>query len=325
MAVFGIPVVHEDDALRALRAALEIRDAVTAIGEVQARIGVNTGDVLAAEAQLGESLVVGDAVNIAARLEQAAPAGAVLVGEATWALASHAAAGEPVAPVVAKGKSEPLAAWRLESVDPPAAGHRRRLDLPMVGPRDRARPGAAGRAPGPDARAAAHGDAHRASPASASRGSSPSWPGSTAAFTVLTGNCRATAAPSLMQPLLEVTQALSVAELMPDDPQAGAVASLPGAGRRRRGSGRRLGGFTADRRGLRSAAGGGGARGRALGRRLLLDVVEQLTDRVSAARSLWCAPPGPSSVSAGRGGAAAQTRSRSRSSGWTTEQTQELL
>ena len=85
------------------------------VGEVQARIGVNTGDVLARDPTAGESLVVGDAVNVAARLEQAAAPGEVLVGEATWALVGHAARGERVAPIVAKGKREPLVAWRLES------------------------------------------------------------------------------------------------------------------------------------------------------------------------------------------------------------------
>ena len=81
VAVFGVPVVREDDALRAVRAALEMRDAVLAAGEIEARIGVNTGDVLTRDATLGESLVVGDAVNVAARLEQAAGPGEVLVGE----------------------------------------------------------------------------------------------------------------------------------------------------------------------------------------------------------------------------------------------------
>src|SRR6185312_7861516 len=81
----------------------------------------------------GESLVVGDAVNVAARIEQAAAPGEVLVGEATWALVAHAAHGDLAPPIAAKGKSEPLVAWRLESVDAAARGHRRRLDLPMVG------------------------------------------------------------------------------------------------------------------------------------------------------------------------------------------------
>src|SRR5436305_9550957 len=133
VAVFGIPVVHEDDALRAVRAALEMRNAVRELGEIRARIGVNTGDVLARDATPGESLVVGDAVNVAARLEQAAAPGEVLVGEATWALVAHAAQGELASPVAAKGKARPLVAWRLEGVDAAARGHRRRLDLPMVG------------------------------------------------------------------------------------------------------------------------------------------------------------------------------------------------
>ncbi|MDX6522228.1 MAG: hypothetical protein QOF08_2833 [Gaiellales bacterium] len=133
VAVFGIPIVHEDDALRAVRAALEMRDAVLAMGEVQARIGVNTGDVLARDPTQSESLVVGDAVNVAARLEQAAQAGEVLVGADTWALVKHAVHGLRVPPVPAKGKREPLVAWQLEDVDPAAGGHRRRLDLPMVG------------------------------------------------------------------------------------------------------------------------------------------------------------------------------------------------
>src|SRR3954468_4797867 len=105
VAVFGVPVVHEDDALRAARAALEMRDAVADMGEIEARIGVNTGDVLATGATQGESLVVGDAVNIAARLEQAAAPGTMLVGEATWALVAHAARGQQVEPLAAKGKS----------------------------------------------------------------------------------------------------------------------------------------------------------------------------------------------------------------------------
>ena len=71
MAVFGVPVAHEDDALRAVRAAWEMRAAVPALG-LRARIGVNTGEVVAGE---GDSLVTGDAVNVAARLEQAADAG----------------------------------------------------------------------------------------------------------------------------------------------------------------------------------------------------------------------------------------------------------
>jgi len=87
MAVFGVPVVHEDDALRACRAAVEMRDALPELG-VEGRIGVNTGEVLAGTE---ERLATGDAVNVAARLEQAAAAGEVLVGSETLALVGAAA------------------------------------------------------------------------------------------------------------------------------------------------------------------------------------------------------------------------------------------
>src|SRR5580765_930852 len=79
MAVFGVPVAHEDDALRAVRAAIEMRDALPELG-VQARIGVNTGEVVTGAE---ERLATGDAVNVAARLEQAAAPGEVLIGAET--------------------------------------------------------------------------------------------------------------------------------------------------------------------------------------------------------------------------------------------------
>src|SRR5213595_2159224 len=87
MAVFGVPVVHEDDALRAVRAAVEMRDALPELG-VQARIGVNTGEVVTGTE---ERLATGDAVNVAARLEQAAAPGEILIGAATFALVGGAA------------------------------------------------------------------------------------------------------------------------------------------------------------------------------------------------------------------------------------------
>src|SRR3954447_20358680 len=89
MAVFGVPVAHEDDALRAVRAAWEMRTAVPELG-LQARIGVNTGEVVTGE---GDSLVTGDAVNIAARLEQAATPGEVLIGTETRRLVADAGGG----------------------------------------------------------------------------------------------------------------------------------------------------------------------------------------------------------------------------------------
>src|SRR4051812_23041194 len=127
MAVFGIPQVHEDDALRAARAAVELRDAVT---ELVLRIGVNTGEVVAGT---GETLVTGDAVNIAARLEQAAEAGTVLVGEQTYRLVRDGVEAAPVPPVAAKGKSAPLTAYRLERVHADAGAFARNLDAPLVG------------------------------------------------------------------------------------------------------------------------------------------------------------------------------------------------
>ena len=86
MAVFGVPVLHEDDALRAVRAAVEMRDALPELG-LQGRIGVTTGEVVTGTA---ERLATGDAVNVAARLEQAAQPGEVLVGEPTLALVRDA-------------------------------------------------------------------------------------------------------------------------------------------------------------------------------------------------------------------------------------------
>jgi class 3 adenylate cyclase/tetratricopeptide (TPR) repeat protein len=129
MAVFGIPVVHEDDALRALRAAVELRAAVQALG-LQARIGVNTGEVVAGS---GDALVTGDAVNVAARLEQAASPGEILIGAGTHVLARDAVVAEPVEPVDAKGKSEPVGTFRLLEIAVDAPAFARRLDAPMVG------------------------------------------------------------------------------------------------------------------------------------------------------------------------------------------------
>ena len=128
MAVFGIPIATEDDALRAVRAAVELRDTVHGLG-LEARIGVNTGDVVAGE---GDTFVSGDAVNVAARLEQAAGAGEILLGDATLGLVRDATSTEPMT-VAMKGKPEPATAHRLTAFDPAAVGFNRRLDRPMVG------------------------------------------------------------------------------------------------------------------------------------------------------------------------------------------------
>jgi class 3 adenylate cyclase/tetratricopeptide (TPR) repeat protein len=126
MAVFGVPQVHEDDALRAVRAAVEMRDALPELG-VQARIGINTGEVVTGTE---ERLATGDAVNVAARLEQAAQPGDVLIGGSTLALVRDAVESEAVEPLTLKGKAEPTAAYRLLSVHEEATG---RLETPMVG------------------------------------------------------------------------------------------------------------------------------------------------------------------------------------------------
>jgi len=206
VAVFGIPTVHEDDALRAVRAAVEMREAVREMGEVQARIGVNTGDVLARDPTEGESLVVGDAVNVAARLEQAAAPGEVLVGDATWALVGHAVRGEQLAPITARGKRDQLIAWRLESVDPQAPGHRRRLDLPMVG-REAELQLLAWTLERTEQAGRPHLVTVLGQPGIGKSRLVAEIPRLRDGLTVLSGQCRATAAASSLEPLVEVLRA----------------------------------------------------------------------------------------------------------------------
>ena len=112
MAVFGVPVTHEDDALRACRAAVEMRGVFPDLG-VRGRIGVNTGEVVTGSE---ERLATGDAVNVAARLEQAAEPGEVLIGEKTLALVAAAVEVGMERPLELKGKSEPVAAYPLVAV-----------------------------------------------------------------------------------------------------------------------------------------------------------------------------------------------------------------
>jgi class 3 adenylate cyclase/tetratricopeptide (TPR) repeat protein len=131
VGMFGVPEAHEDDALRACRAAIEIQERIaslnTALVErhasaISVRIGVNTGEVVAgatasrAGFASGDAVVLGDAVNTAARLEESAAPGEVLLGEQTHSLVRDGVTVEAVAPVEAKGKSEPLVAFRLLAV-----------------------------------------------------------------------------------------------------------------------------------------------------------------------------------------------------------------
>jgi class 3 adenylate cyclase/tetratricopeptide (TPR) repeat protein len=142
MAVFGIPTLHEDDAMRAVRAAAEIRERLSDMNEelaaereisIRFRTGVNTGQVVAGDPAAGQTLVTGDAVNTAARLEQAATPGEVVIGPLTYQLVRDAVEVQPLEPLELKGKARPVTAYRLLAVSPGATGHARRLDAPLVG------------------------------------------------------------------------------------------------------------------------------------------------------------------------------------------------
>jgi class 3 adenylate cyclase/tetratricopeptide (TPR) repeat protein len=137
MAVFGVPVLHEDDAIRALRSVSEMREVLVGLNAdlardygttLELRIGVNSGEVVTGT---DERLVTGDAVNVAARLEQAAQPGEILIGETTLLLSRDVVEAEPIEPLALKGKSEPVPAWRLVSISMEAA--ERRSDSPLVG------------------------------------------------------------------------------------------------------------------------------------------------------------------------------------------------
>jgi class 3 adenylate cyclase len=144
MAVFGVPTLHEDDARRALHAASEMRDQLALLNadlegdfgvRLEARIGVNTGEVVTGQAAAGERLVTGDAVNVAARLEQAAAPGQILLGEQTLGLARDAIEVEPVEPLALKGKADLVAAYRLLRIVEGAPAFERQLEAPLVGRR----------------------------------------------------------------------------------------------------------------------------------------------------------------------------------------------
>lgn len=122
MAMYGAPLAHDDDAERALHAALTIREAVRALGrDLEVRIGVNSGEVVGGAGsgpQAGEYTVTGDAVNVAARLQQAADPGEIYVGRVTRRLASATFEFAPMNPLELKGKSGAVDAWRLVDAFP---------------------------------------------------------------------------------------------------------------------------------------------------------------------------------------------------------------
>src|SRR6187455_1923782 len=120
VAVFGAPTAHEDDAERAVRAALAVRDAIGALDErddaldLHVRVGVATGEALVAldvSAAAGESMVAGDVMNTAARIQSAAPVDGILVGDSTHRATERVIVYREHQPVEAKGKAEPVGVW----------------------------------------------------------------------------------------------------------------------------------------------------------------------------------------------------------------------
>jgi len=136
MAVWGAPVAKEDDAERAVRAGLALVDAVKALGPgIEARAGVLTGEAAVTIGASGEGMVAGDIVNTASRLQSVAPAGAVLVGEATERAANQAIQFEVAGEQILKGKEAPVPAFRALRVVAEIGGRNRSggLEAPFVG------------------------------------------------------------------------------------------------------------------------------------------------------------------------------------------------
>jgi class 3 adenylate cyclase/tetratricopeptide (TPR) repeat protein len=144
MAVFGVPVLHEDDALRAVRAAVEMRDGMAALNSrlradlgiaLTVRIGVNSGEVAAGDITAGHGLVAGDAVNTAARLQSAAPPGEILIGPHTRSLVGRAVRLHTHPPAQLPGKRRPLRVWQVVGLDETGGRFQRPRDVPLVGRR----------------------------------------------------------------------------------------------------------------------------------------------------------------------------------------------
>ncbi len=144
MALFGVPSVREDDALRAVRAAVELREAAGSgkdrdpRGELELRIGISTGTVVATGPAAGAS-VTGEVVSAGKRLEQSAGPGEIMLGPETQALVGHAVRSSAVELARAPGRGRRKLAYRLDSVDATAGARARRDDSPLVGREPRAR------------------------------------------------------------------------------------------------------------------------------------------------------------------------------------------
>jgi DNA-binding SARP family transcriptional activator/class 3 adenylate cyclase/tetratricopeptide (TPR) repeat protein len=141
MAIFGVPIVHEDDAVRAVRAAAGMRDALPGLNReleqtwgvrLGIRIGVNTGEVIVGDRAQGRPLAAGAAVNVAKRLQEAAAAGEILIGQPTCRLVGGAVQIEPVEPG-SGDRAGAIDAVRLVDVLAGAPGRPRRFDTPLVG------------------------------------------------------------------------------------------------------------------------------------------------------------------------------------------------
>jgi class 3 adenylate cyclase/tetratricopeptide (TPR) repeat protein len=142
MAVFGVPVTHEDDAVRAVRAAAEMRARLRQLNEefereagvsLVTRMGINTGEVVAGDPASGHAFVTGECVNLAKRIQQAARPGEILIGTATYPLVKDAVEAGPPQTFSVKGKAEPVTPRRLDAVDATAPGLARRFDAPLQG------------------------------------------------------------------------------------------------------------------------------------------------------------------------------------------------
>jgi class 3 adenylate cyclase/tetratricopeptide (TPR) repeat protein len=142
MAVFGAPVALEDHAQRAVRAAQELEQALAEVNDdlrsrwgvqIAVRTGINSGEVVAGDTSAGQALVTGDAVNVAARLQQAAAPGETLIGDLTRRLVAGTVDAEPLEPLAVRGKAEPLIVWRLSG----AGGDARAVQAPPLQGRDR--------------------------------------------------------------------------------------------------------------------------------------------------------------------------------------------
>ena len=142
MAVFGLPRMHEDDALRAVRAAVGMREALAILNldlaatcgvTLRNRTGVNTGMVVVGDGSGGQRLATGDAVNVAARLEHAAPAGGIVLGSETFRLVKPFVKVSAIGSLNLKGKSTPVDAWQLMTLDSEHGSSRSPSARPLVG------------------------------------------------------------------------------------------------------------------------------------------------------------------------------------------------